>query len=106
MTIATFKTELTPAVVEIPAGRSVILTIDGQPVVFLRADEVRTRTTFLKQEYKQYDYCGMGITIKDPDGFDYKYVSGCATTMSLEVLNNSVESVTAAYAQRYAVMWE
>ena len=98
------KTEITPAIVEIPAGRSVILTIDGKPVLFLKADPVRTRTDILGREYKQYEYCGMGMNVSDGSYSD-QFVSGCATTMALKVENLDIENVTAAVAQRYQINW-
>lgn len=107
MTTTTINTELTPAIVEIPAGRSIILTVDGKPVVFLRAKEVSTRTsTVAREEYENYEYCGMGITIMNEMGWSDKFVSGCATTMALEVQHQTVESVTEAYSKRYQVMWK
>lgn len=100
------QTKLTPALFEISAGRDVILTVNGKPVVYLKASEVRTRTAFMKEDYDYHEYCGMGITVKNRVGLAHEYVSGCATTENLQVEFNSVTDVTKAAADRYQIQWQ
>jgi hypothetical protein len=100
-------TKKMPASIEIPEGQDIILTIDGQPVVYLSAEAVKTRSTHQGEEYKQYNFCGMGIESSDPNGgWDDKYISHCATTLNIQVkgLLDS-QRVIEAMAVRENIAW-
>ena len=101
----TTQTTNAPQVIEAQAGRDVILVVDGIPVVYLQAERVTKRThTYgagLRGTHNRYEYCGMGLTLSSNNFYDHLYISGCATTLALEVDDLTVEAVNKAIAKRY-----
>lgn len=101
----TTQTLNAPQIIEAEAGRNIVIVVDGKPVVFLRADKVRERSYAIGdrayQYYNSYEFCGMGVTLRDKTGWNDQYVSGCATTMALEVNELTTDAVIEAATQRY-----
>lgn len=74
-------------VIEIEAGKDVILTINGEPVIYLHAKEVGTRKAFGGDNiHPHYDFCASGITLQpNPDLWFRENRSSCSVTASLEI---------------------
>ncbi len=99
------KKVATPTVIEVPPFQDLILTVRGKPVVILRSDGVQFGEFYDDDElYEKHHYCGMGLTVKQSDAtFNRKYVSGCGTTMSLDVRSQDVETVKMQLQERYNI---
>jgi hypothetical protein len=96
-----------PAVIEVPPFQDLILTVNGKPVVILRSDGVQFGSVYDEAElYEKHQYCGMGISLQENNlSFHRKYVSGCSTTMSLNVEKQDVETIKTQIQERYNIKY-
>jgi hypothetical protein len=99
----------TPKIVEVESGQDVIFTINGTAVLYVQADTVRKTTLGYgenAQVFDKHDYCAYGVTLLgslESFGGDRAYISGCSSTLALDVaIPSTPESLTAALAVRQA----
>lgn len=86
-----------PAVVDVKAGQGIVLTVDGKPVAYIHA----LRNYEGSHGTMNYEFVGMGVNERLPDGYSHAYHGSLATTLALEVDEHTVDAVVYQAAQRY-----
>ena len=90
-----------PVVVEVPTGRDIIVVVEGKPVIVLRHKETRESTDLHGSTYAKHEYVGMGLSIREPNNYNYQYVGECANTLSLPINEQTIDGVVAGIQERY-----
>lgn len=85
----TIKTE--PQVIEVEAGRDIVITVEGVPVVYLRSEGVMKQSTYDGDEYDSHKYVGSGIYERRGD-YLTKFLGSCSNTGGLYVPEATVEA--------------
>lgn len=78
-------------IVNAKAGQDILVVVDGQVVLVLKAKPVSLSGTG-QEFYNRHEYVGHGITVEYDDWYNQKYIGQAAAGMSLIVKNASVDS--------------
>jgi hypothetical protein len=87
---------MAPKIVEIEKNQDVVITIDGQVVLVLKAKPV-TQGSSQAGQYDRHEFVGHGVTVVG-DWYDCKYIGQAAAGMSYDVPSATVKSLKAVGA--------